>query len=227
MRTCRCALVGRRRAFRLAKKWRQKFSLFARATPLRLTQPSRSIPSRPRSVRDRDHWEGRMLRLPQVDSACRFTGAILLGLAISCGGALAEDLTPREDQGGDRRRSTAPSSKATPRARTTGRPSASTMPRRVSRKLNQITSDNVKGLGLVWSYNLEFLARRRGDAGRGRRHHVPDRVMERGACDRRAHRKEDLDLRSRRQPRAGLQGLLRRRQSRRRALEGQGVRRRL
>ena len=39
-------------------------------------------------------------------------------------------------------------------------------------KLNQITTDNVKKLGLVWSYPLEFLPRRRGDPGRGRRHHV-------------------------------------------------------
>ena len=94
-------------------------------------------------------------------------------------------------------------------------------------KLNQINTDNVKKLGLVWSYSLEFLARRRGDAGRGRRHHVPDRVVERGARHRRPHRQEDLELRSRRRPREGLQRLLRRRQPRRRRLQGQGVRRRL
>src|SRR5712675_40189 len=54
-----------------------------------------------------------------------------------------------------------------------------------------------------------------------------DRVMERGARHRRAHRQEDLELRSRCRSREGLQGLLRRRQPRRRRLQGQGVRRRL
>ena len=65
-------------------------------------------------------------------------------------------------------------------------------------KLNQINADNVKKLGLVWSYPLEILPRRRSDAARGRRHHVPDRVMERGARHRRPHRQAALELRSRR-----------------------------
>src|SRR5690242_3643855 len=95
-----------------------------------------------------------MPRLPQVDSACRFTGAILLGLAISCGGALAEDLTPARIKAatgavdGAFIKGNTASSNDWP---TIGLDYAET---RFS-KLSQITSDNVKGLGLVWSYNLE------------------------------------------------------------------------
>jgi quinohemoprotein ethanol dehydrogenase len=95
-----------------------------------------------------------MPRLPQVDSVCRFTGAILLGLAISCGGALAEDLTPARIKAatgavdGAFIKGNTASSHDWP---TTGLDYAET---RIS-KLQQITSDNVRGLGLVWSYNLE------------------------------------------------------------------------
>jgi quinohemoprotein ethanol dehydrogenase len=95
-----------------------------------------------------------MLRLPQVDSACRFTGAILLGLAMSCGGALAEDLTPAKIKAatgavdGAFIKGNTASSHDWP---TIGLDYAET---RFS-KLQQITSENVKGLGLVWSYNLE------------------------------------------------------------------------
>ncbi len=95
-----------------------------------------------------------MIRVPQVDSACRFTGAILLGLAISCGGALAEDLTPAKIKAstgavdGAFVKANTASSNDWP---TIGLDYAET---RFSR-LNQITSDNVKGIGLVWSYNLE------------------------------------------------------------------------
>jgi quinohemoprotein ethanol dehydrogenase len=94
-----------------------------------------------------------MIRLPQVDSACAFTGAILLGLAISCG-ALAEDLTPARIKAatgavdGAFIKGNTASSNDWP---TIGLDYAET---RFS-KLGQITSDNVKGLGLVWSYNLE------------------------------------------------------------------------
>jgi quinohemoprotein ethanol dehydrogenase len=95
-----------------------------------------------------------MKGLPQVESACRFSGAILLGLAISCGGALAEDLTPAKIKAvtgavdGSFVRANTASSNDWP---TIGLDYAET---RFS-KLQQITSDNVKGLGLVWSYNLE------------------------------------------------------------------------
>src|SRR6201994_3307667 len=96
-----------------------------------------------------------MLRLPQVDPACRFAGAILLGLAISCGGSLAEDLTPAKIKAapgavdGSFVKANTASSKDWP---TIGLDYAET---RFSR-LGQITSDNVKGLGLAWSYNLAF-----------------------------------------------------------------------
>src|SRR5690349_23667815 len=95
-----------------------------------------------------------MPRLPQVDSVCRFTGAILLGLAISCGDALAEDLTPAKIKAatgavdGAFIKANTASSNDWP---TVGLDYAET---RFSR-LQQITSDNVKGLGLVWTYNLE------------------------------------------------------------------------
>jgi quinohemoprotein ethanol dehydrogenase len=95
-----------------------------------------------------------MIRLPQLDSACRFSGAVLLGLAISCGGALAEDLTPAKIKAvtgavdGAFIKGNTASSNDWP---TIGLDYAET---RFS-KLSKITSDNVKGLGLVWSYNLE------------------------------------------------------------------------
>jgi quinohemoprotein ethanol dehydrogenase len=95
-----------------------------------------------------------MVCSPQIDSACRFTGAILLGLAISCSGALAEDLTLAKIKAatgavdGAFIKGNTASSNDWP---TVGLDYAET---RFSR-LQQITSDNVKGLGLVWSYNLE------------------------------------------------------------------------
>ena len=95
-----------------------------------------------------------MSRSSHVYSACRFSGAILLGLAMSCGGARAEDLTPARIKAatgavdGAFVRANTASSNDWP---TIGLDYAET---RFS-KLQQITSDNVKGLGLVWSYNLE------------------------------------------------------------------------
>jgi quinohemoprotein ethanol dehydrogenase len=93
-----------------------------------------------------------MPRLPQIDSACRLSsaaGAIVLSLAISCGSAFAEDLTPAKIKAvtgavdGAFVRANAASSNDWP---TIGLDYAET---RFSR-LNKITSDNVKGLGLVW-----------------------------------------------------------------------------
>jgi len=95
-----------------------------------------------------------MTRLPHLESACRFAGAILLGLAISCSGALADELTPAKIKAatgavdGAFIKGNTASSNDWP---TIGLDYAET---RFS-KLSQITSDNVRGLGLVWSYNLE------------------------------------------------------------------------
>src|SRR5882724_7882149 len=117
-----------------------------------------------------------MIRLPYADAARRFfleAGVDLLppkrlsqaaitiglGLAISCGGALAQKaekgsaghikaVTSAVD--GNSIKANAATSKDWP---TTGLDYAET---RFS-KLNQITTDNVKNLGLMWSYNLESL----------------------------------------------------------------------
>ena len=184
-----------------------------------------------------------MIRSPRVDSACRFFPeiasaphrsrlaqaaiAIGLGLALSGSGALAQ--SPAKGSPDHIKAVTSAVDGASIKANTAtsndwptiGLDYAET---RFS-KLNKINADNVKKLGLVWSYPLEVLAGRRGDAGRGRRHHVSDRIMERGARHRRPHRQAALDVRSEGRSHEGLSGLLRRRQSRRRALERQGVRR--
>jgi quinohemoprotein ethanol dehydrogenase len=98
-----------------------------------------------------------MPRLLHVHSARRLSGAagaILLGLAISCSSSFAEDLTPAKIKAatsavdGAFVRANTASSNDWP---TIGLDYAET---RFS-KLHQITADNVKGLGLVWSYNLE------------------------------------------------------------------------
>ena len=141
-----------------------------------------------------------MTRSPCVDAACRFFPeivaasprtarlaqaaiAIALGLSLSCGGALAQNaakgspdhikaVTSAVD-GASIKANTATSNDWP----TIGLDYAET---RFS-KLNKINADNVKNLGLVWSYPLEILPWRRGDARCGRRHHVSDCVMECGA----------------------------------------------
>ena len=94
-------------------------------------------------------------------------------------------------------------------------------------KLNQINADNVKNLGLVWSYPLE------SSRGVEATPVVVDGIMYQTASWSVVHA---IDARTGKRlwtydpegrSREGLQGLLRRRQSRRRALERQGVRRRL
>ena len=74
-------------------------------------------------------------------------------------------------------------------------------------KLNQINAGNVKNLGLKWTYSLELVPRRRGDAAGGRRHHVCQTASWSvvHAIDARTG-KNGLDLRSRRQPRDGYKG---------------------
>ena len=111
--------------------------------------------------------------------------------------------------------------------RRTGRRSASTTRETRFSKLNQINADNVKDLGLAWSYNLE------STRGVEATPLVVDGIMYVTAswsvvhAIDVAHRQADLDLRSRGAARERLQGLLRRRQPRRGALQGQGLRRRL
>jgi len=98
-----------------------------------------------------------MTRLPRNDSACRLLGAacaLLLGLAVSAQGTLAEDLTPARIKAATSAVDSAMIKANTATSQdwpTTGLDYAET---RFS-KLGQITSDNVKSLGLVWSYSLE------------------------------------------------------------------------
>ena len=187
-----------------------------------------------------------MMRLPRVDSACRFfpeiainpasTGApsqaalaVGLGLTMSCAARSAQNaakgspdhikaVTSAVD-GASIRANTAISNDWP----TIGLDYAET---RFS-KLNQINADNVKKLGLVWSYPLE------SSRGVEATPVVVDGIMYQTASWSVVHA---IDARTGKQlwsfdpegrSREGLQGLLRRRQSRRRALEGQGVRRRL
>ena len=186
-----------------------------------------------------------MTRSPRVDFACRFFPEIVVasprtarlrrprwrraGPALSCGGALAQNaakgspdhikaVTSAVD-GASINANTATSNDWP----TIGLDYAET---RFS-KLNQINADNVKKLGLVWSYPLE------SSRGVEATPVVVDGIMYQTASWSVVHA---IDARTGKRlwtydpegrPREGLQGLLRRRQSRRRALEGQGVRRRL
>ena len=68
--------------------------------------------------------------------------------------------------------------------------------------------------------------RPRSDAARRRRRDVCDRIVERHLRDRRAHRQAALEVRPGSASQVRQHRLLRRRQSRRRVLQGQGLRRR-
>ena len=98
-----------------------------------------------------------MTRSPSKDSACRLLGvasALLLNLAFPTHSTLAEDLTPARINAATSAVDSAMIKANTATSRdwpTIGLDYAET---RFS-KLNQITSDNVGGLGLVWSYSLE------------------------------------------------------------------------
>jgi len=106
-----------------------------------------------------------MTRLPRNDSACRllhrflhaFLGAasaLLLGLAFSAPDTLAEEVTPARIKAAISAVDSAMIKANTATSQdwpTIGLDYAET---RFS-KLTQITSDNVKGLGLVWTYNLD------------------------------------------------------------------------
>ena len=98
-----------------------------------------------------------MTRLPRNDFACRFfgfAGAALLGLAMSTHTTSAEDLTPARIKAATSAVDTAmiKANAATSHDwPTIGLDYAET---RFS-KLSLINSENVRGLGLVWSYSLE------------------------------------------------------------------------
>jgi len=102
-----------------------------------------------------------MTRLPRNDSARRFlhcflgaAGALLLGFTFSGHGAQAEELTPARIKAATSAVDSAMIKANTASSQdwpTIGLDYAET---RFS-KLNQITSDNVKGLGLVWTYSLD------------------------------------------------------------------------
>ena len=156
--------------------------------------------------------------------------AIGFGLALSCGGALAQK--PPRDRRDHIKAVTSAVDGASIKANTAtsndwptiGLDYAET---RFS-KLNQINTDNVKKLGLVWTYPLE------SSRGVEATPIVVDGIMyvrpRPGAwCtpSTPAPASGIWTFDPERRSREGLQGLLRRRQSRRRALQGQGVRRRL
>src|SRR5215475_1081611 len=106
-----------------------------------------------------------MTRLPRNDSACRLlhrflhcflgaAGALLLGLAFSVHGTQAEELTPARIKAATGAVDSAMIKANTATSQdwpTVGLDYAET---RFS-KLGQINSENVKGLGLVWSYSLD------------------------------------------------------------------------
>ncbi|WP_426441332.1 PQQ-dependent dehydrogenase, methanol/ethanol family [Bradyrhizobium genosp. P] len=97
-----------------------------------------------------------MIRLPLLNGACRFSPTIavlLAALLSSAGNTPAEDMTPARIKAATSAVDTAMIKANTATSQdwpTIGFDYAET---RFS-KLNQITSDNVKGLGLVWSYSL-------------------------------------------------------------------------
>jgi len=160
-----------------------------------------SIPADPLEI----NREGdKMTRSPRVDSACRFVFpkfAVTFppdrrGLAQARDrksgwglNAILQRCTRAEPCPRDRpsisrpspRRSTAHRSRPTPQTSndwpTIGLDYAET---RFSKAQQDQRRQRQEISGLVWSYPARIFPRRRGDAGRGRRHHVSDGVMERG-----------------------------------------------
>jgi quinohemoprotein ethanol dehydrogenase len=98
-----------------------------------------------------------MIGMPRYDSDCRLlatAGALMLGLAVSAQPGFAADMTPAHIKEATSAVDTAMIKANTATSQdwpTIGLDYAET---RFS-KLNQITSDNVKDLGLVWSYSLD------------------------------------------------------------------------
>src|SRR6201982_2617890 len=112
---------------------------------------------RKRSRLDGDRGRYEMIGMPRYDSDCRLlatAGALMLGLAVSAQPGFAADMTPAHIKEATSAVDTAMIKANTATSQdwpTIGLDYAET---RFS-KLNQITSDNVGGLGLVWSYSLE------------------------------------------------------------------------
>ena len=86
--------------------------------------------------------------------------------------------------------------------------------------LDQINDKNVAQLGLAWQFETGDQPRPRSDAARRRRRDVHDRIVERHLRDRRAHRQAAVEVRPRSASQVRQHRVLRRRQSRRRVLQG-------
>ena len=198
----------------------QIFSFSFRNPPLIDAILFTGIPSR--QIRERSLGGDEMTRSPRVDSACRFFPditinlhrpaqaalAIGFGLAISCTSALAQ--TPAKGSPDHIKAVTSAVDGASIKANTAtsndwptiGLDYAET---RFS-KLNQINTDNVKKLGLVWSYPLE------SSRGVEATPVVVDGIMYQTASWSVVHAidartgKTDLELRSRRRREKGYKG---------------------
>jgi len=119
--------------------------------------------------------------------------AIGFGFAISCSGALAQTKDRRIISRPSPPRSTAPRSRQYRDVQRLAdhRPR---LCRDAFSKLNQNQRRQRQEARADVELQPGFLARRRSNAGRGRRHHVSDRIVERGARHRRPHRQEDLSF---------------------------------
>ena len=146
-------------------------------------------------------------RLPRAHSACRLFPeiaatshrsarlaqaaiAIGLGLTLSCAAALAQSPakgSPETSRPSPRRSMRIDQGKYRDfeRLATIGLDYAET---RFQAQPDQCRQRRETRAGVELSAGI--LPRRRGDAGRGRWHHVPDRIMEHGACHRRPDRKQ-------------------------------------
>lgn len=121
-----------------------------------------------------------MIPLPILHGACRFspTMAVLLSALLSSTSSIfAKEMTPARIKAATSAVDIAAIKANTATSQdwpTIGLDYAETH----FSKLNQITSDNVKGLGLECSYSLNSERGIEATPHRGRRHHVPERPVE-------------------------------------------------
>ena len=94
-----------------------------------------------------------------------------------------------------------------------------------ARSIRSTTATSAK-LGLAWQFETATQRGLEATPLVDRRRDVRDRLVERHLRDRRAHRQAALEVRPRSASQVRQHRLLRRRQSRRRVLQGQGLRRR-